>query len=96
MQREEIVGRLAGSRDLLARFGVKELYLFGSAARDEARDDSDVDLLVEFEQPVSLFQFVRLQRGIEAVLGCRVDLVTRRAIKPQLRDRILREAIRAA
>ncbi len=96
MQREEIVGRLAGSRDLLARFGVKELYLFGSAARDEARDDSDVDLLVEFEQPVSLFQFVRLQRGIEAVLGRRVDLVTRRAIKPQLRDRILREAVRAA
>ena len=96
MHRDEIVSRLAGSRDLLARFGVKELYLFGSAVRNEARDDSDVDLLVEFEQPVSLFQFVRLQREIEAVLDCRVDLVTRRAIKPQLRDRILREAVRAA
>ncbi len=96
MQRDEIVGRLAGSRDLLARFGVKELYLFGSAVRNEAGDDSDVDLLVEFERPVSLFQFVRLQHEIEAVLGRRVDLVTPGAIKPQLRDRILREAVRAA
>ena len=96
MQRDEVVSRLAGSRDLLARFGVKELYLFGSAARNEARDDSDIDLLVDFEQPVSLFNFVRLQREIEAVLGRRVDLVTRRALKPQLRDRILSEAVRAA
>ena len=96
MQRDEITGRLAGSRNLLDRFGVRALYLFGSAVRNEARDDSDVDLLVEFEQPISLFQFVRLQREIEAVLDCRVDLVTRRAIKPQLRDRILREAVRAA
>ena len=96
MQRDEVVSRLAGSRALLAGFGVKELYLFGSAVRNEARDDSDIDLLVDFEQPVSLFEFVRLQREIEAVLGRRVDLVTRRALKPQLRDRILSEAVRAA
>ena len=96
MQRDEIVGRLAGSRDLLTRFGMKELYLFGSAVRNEASENSDIDLLVDFEQPASLFAFVRLQREIEAVLGRRVDLVTRLALKPNLRDRILREAIRAA
>ena len=96
MQRDEIVSRLSKSGDLLARFGVNALHLFGSAARNEAREDSDIDLLVDFEQPISLFHFVRLKHELEGVLGCPVDLVTRRALKPQLRDRILREAFRAA
>lgn len=96
MQRDEVITRLAGARPLLDQFGVKGLYLFGSVARNEAGDESDIDLLVEFEQPVSLFEFVRLRRELEVVLGRRVDLVTRLALKPQLRDRILREAVRAA
>ena len=80
----------------LDRYGVKSLALFGSAARGELQPASDVDLLVEFSQPVGLFEFLRLDFYLEELLGCRVDLVTPDALKSQLRDRILREAIRAA
>lgn len=60
------------------------------------RPDSDVDLLVEFSRPIGLFEFVRLQRELSQILGHRVDLVTPAALKPQLRDRILGEAVVAA
>ena len=55
-----------------------------------------MDLLVEFSVPVGLFEFVRLRRFLEAILGARVDLVTPGALKPQLRQAVLREAVRAA
>ena len=58
--------------------------------------ESDVDLLVEFSVPVGLFEFVRLRRFLEEILGARVDLVTPGALKPQLRQAVLREAVRAA
>ena len=75
---------------------MRSLDLFGSVARNEARADSDVDLLVEFERPIGLFHFFRVQRRLEELLGSRVDLVMRDAVKPQLRERIFAEAIRAA
>ena len=75
---------------------MRSLDLFGSVARNEARADSDVDLLVEFERPIGLFHFFRVQRRLEELLGARVDLVMRDAVKPQLRERIFAEAIRAA
>ncbi len=65
-------------------------------ARGEAGADSDIDLLVDFSRVVTLFEFVRLQRRLSEVLRRRVDLVTRAALKPQLRARILAEAVRAA
>ena len=74
---------------------VRSLHFFGSLARGDAHPDSDADLLVEFSQPVGLFQFFRVQRRLEAILGCRVDLVLKDAIKPQLRTRILAEAVSA-
>jgi len=77
-------------------FGVSRVSLFGSFARDEARDDSDVDVLVEFSRPIGLFEFVRLQRELSQRVGRKVDLVTTAALKPQLRDRILQEAVVAA
>jgi uncharacterized protein len=55
-----------------------------------------VDLLVEFSKPTGLLQFVALKRALEEVLGRRVDLATRSSLKPQLRERILKEAVRAA
>jgi predicted nucleotidyltransferase len=58
--------------------------------------DSDVDLLVEFSRPIGLFEFVRLQRQLGELVGHQVDLVTPSALKPQLRDRILHEAVVAA
>jgi predicted nucleotidyltransferase len=87
---------LSAARAELGEFGVCSLDLFGSGARNEARADSDVDLLVDFERPIGLFHFFRVQRRLEELLGARVDLVMRDAVKPQLRERIFAEAIRAA
>lgn len=96
MRREQILKTLRESRGALEPFGITQLFLFGSAARDEATDSSDVDLLVEFAEPLGLVDFIRLRDQLEELLGSRVDLVTRAALKPQLRDRILSEAVRAA
>jgi uncharacterized protein len=70
--------------------------VFGSVARDEARTDSDVDVLVEFSRPTGLIGFNRIQIRLEQILGTRVDLTTRAALRESMRDEILREAIRAA
>ncbi len=94
--RDQILEALASQRPLFERFGVSSVALFGSLARGEATEDSDIDLLVEFSKPIGLLQFVALKRALGEVLGRPVDLVTRNALKPQLRDQILREAIRAA
>jgi len=75
---------------------VKSLALFGSAARDEAGPNSDVDLLVEFDRRISLFDLVGAAQRIEKMLGLpedRVDLVLRRAVLPELREAIFAEAI---
>ena len=96
MRRDAIVAVLTAHRDDLRALGVQDLRLFGSFARDEARADSDVDLLVEFDGPVGLFAYVRLQRQLATWLGRTVDLVTPDGLKPALRERVLREAVRAA
>ena len=94
--RDGILKALRENRTLLNAFGVARVSLFGSFARDEGRDDCDGDLLVEFSRPIGLFEFVRLQRELGELIGHRVDLVTPAALKPQLRDRILHEAVVAA
>lgn len=76
----------------------RKVVVFGSVARDEATDASDIDVLVEFEEDrrVGLFAFVRLQRFLADILGRPVDLATREAIREEMRDQILKEAVRAA
>lgn len=97
MKRDEILFKLKGLRlELVKQYGVSSLFLFGSVARDEARPDSDVDLLVEFVHPIGLFQFIELQQRLEALLGCKVDLGTKRSLKVQFKDQVFREAIRVA
>lgn len=96
MTRDEVLRRIRAERPELTRLGVRSLALFGSAARDEATPASDIDLLVEFERQVGLFGFIRVKQHLERILGRRVDLVTPDALKPQLRDAILREAVPAA
>jgi predicted nucleotidyltransferase len=96
MNSKVVSARLREHRADLERLGVKSLALFGSAARGEARQDSDVDLLVEFSRPVGLFHFMEVKEFLEEVLGRRVDLVTPDALKPQLREAILEEAVDAA
>lgn len=81
---------------LEARYSVRSLAVFGSFARGEAGPKSDVDLLVEFERPVGLFAFLGLKEELEALLQRPVDLVVREALKAQLREQILTEAVDAA
>lgn len=95
MSRQEVLSTLRAQRAALhERFGVARLSLFGSMARDEAVQGSDVDLLVEFDKPVGLFAFLELQGHLEALLGCAVDLGTPQSLKPRLRARVMAEAVR--
>ena len=81
---------------LRSEFGVRALYIFGSVARDEANDASDLDVLVEFEQPGKFAQFMDLKFLLEDECGIRVDLVTRDALRPVLKEQVLSEARRVA
>jgi len=97
MHRDEALAKL---HDLLpvvlARFGVASLAMFGSVARDEATETSDLDVLAELDDDVGLLGFVALKQYLEEALGVRVDVATRPALKPRMRDRILREAVDVA
>lgn len=81
----------------LRKFGVKEIYLFGSVVRGEAKKDSDVDFFVEFgPEGTDFFTLYDLEKFLEKKLNTKVDLGTRRSLHPLLRDQILREAVRVA
>jgi uncharacterized protein len=97
MKRKDVLGILQKHEDeLREQYGVESLALFGSVARDEARPDSDVDLLVEFNRPAGLFALLALQQHLESLLGCTVDLGTPRSLRTGLKERILQEAVRVA
>lgn len=96
MRRERALRLLSEHRDEIHGFGVKSLAIFGSVARDEAGANSDVDLLVEFKEPVGFFRFLALQRYLAQLLGSSVDLVPRDAVKRRIRDQVLSEAVDAA
>ena len=76
-----------------AAHGARNVRVFGSVARGEADEKSDVDFLVELEPGRSLLDHVALWQALEALLGCRVDVATERGLKPRIRDRVLGEAI---
>jgi hypothetical protein len=80
----------------LDQFAVKSLAVFGSVARGEATENSDIDLLVEFIRPIGLFEFIRLKNYLETLIGFKVDLVTPDAIRPAMRNSILSEAVYVA
>ncbi|MBI5154211.1 nucleotidyltransferase family protein [Candidatus Poribacteria bacterium] len=76
-----------------ARYPIARLSLFGSYARGEQTDASDVDLIVEFDGKLSLFQFIALEQEMAGQLGVRVDLVEREAMKPRIRVRAEKEEV---
>jgi predicted nucleotidyltransferase len=78
------------------RFGVRSLALFGSVARDEARPDSDVDVLVEFDGPTTFDRHMGLLVFLEDLLGCRVDVVTPTVLRPGRREAIEPDLVRVA
>lgn len=79
--------------DLERRYGVTGLAVFGSSVRGDARPDSDIDILVDFVTPPSLFRLVALEGELSALLGRPVDLVPKRALKPRIAGRVLAEAV---
>ena len=78
------------------RFGAKRLALFGSAARDELRDDSDIDVLVEFDGPATFDGYFDLKTYLEQLLGRPVDLVTEKGLRPRARRHVEKDLIRVA
>jgi len=97
MRRVEVIALVSARRDeIVQRFGVRSLSLFGSVARDEARPDSDVDVLVEFEGPTTFDRHMGLLVFLEDLLGRRVDVLTATGIKPRLRPLIDQDLVRVA
>ncbi|WP_442498985.1 nucleotidyltransferase family protein [Methylobacter sp. sgz302048] len=93
MNRDQALALLAQSKPALSeRFGVTRLALFGSTVRNAARDDSDVDVLVDFDGPATSARYFGVQFYLEDLLGCPVDLVTEKALRAELRPFIEQEA----
>lgn len=94
MRRAKVISILNKHRKVLSdSYGVRSLALFGSVARDEATQASDVDLLVDFDRPVGLFGLFALHDYLETILGCPVDLGTPDSLKPRLREKVLAERV---
>jgi predicted nucleotidyltransferase len=93
-QREDVLAALrAALPELRRRWPIRSLAVFGSVAREEAGPASDLDVLVEFEAPISLSDFLALEDRLRAATGRRVELVSRSALKPFIGRHVLREAV---
>lgn len=93
---QDVRDRLKQHAELLSRYAIASIAVFGSVARAEASAESDVDLLVTFGRPTGAFAVLRLERELEGILGRQVEIVTPAALKPALRDRVVAEAVDAA
>jgi predicted nucleotidyltransferase len=94
MNRANVLEQLANSKPTLAaRFGVTDLALFGSTVRGSARLESDIDILVSFDGPATSDRYFGVQFFLEDLLGRPVDLVTAKALRPELRPFIEKEAV---
>ncbi len=94
MNRVRALELLAQSKPVLAdRYGVTRLALFGSTARNAARNDSDIDILVAFDGPATSERYFGVQFYLEDLFGCSIDLVTDKALRAELRPFIEQEAV---
>jgi predicted nucleotidyltransferase len=96
MRRDEAIAIVDAHKGDLRPFGIKSLALFGSVARNEAGPESDLDLLVEFDGPATFDRYMGLKLLLEDLLGSRVDLVMRKALKARLLASVEQEAVRVA
>lgn len=96
MRRDVVLALLAANRDEIERFGVESLSLFGSVARGEGSDNSDVDLLVRFRETPSFSGYMKLRIFLEDLLGAKVDLVTESGLREAARPFVEKDAIRVA
>ncbi len=80
-------------KELKERYFIKNLSVFGSYVRGEQTPESDIDILVEFEKPITLIQFIKLENYLSKLLGLKVDLVIKKSLKPYIKKQVLKEAI---
>jgi len=80
-------------KNLIQKYHLKKIGVFGSYVRGEETGKSDVDVLVEFAEPISLFEFMDLEEELTEILGLNVDLVSKKALKPRIGRQILKEVI---
>jgi hypothetical protein len=93
LTKNDIINKLRELKPFLANeFSVKEIGLFGSFSDDEQNKESDIDILVEFYKPIG-WKFFSLEKYLEDVLNRKVDLVTKKALKKQLREKILNQTL---
>ncbi len=78
-------------KELEEKFGLREIGIFGSYVRGDQLQDSDIDILVEIERPMGFIKFIKLENHLSQILGTKVDLVTKKALKPYIGRRILQE-----
>lgn len=78
-------------KELEEKFGLKEIGIFGSYVRGGQLQDSDIDILVEIERPMGFIKFIKFENHLSQILGVKVDLVTKKALKPYIGKRILQE-----
>ena len=91
---ENIMERIRENMPYLQEtYGVRNIGIFGSYVRGDQKRKSDVDILVEFEEPITLLQFVALERHLNEITGRKVDLVMKTALKPEIGERILQEVV---
>ena len=79
--------------ELRRKYNVKEIGVFGSYVRGEQKKSSDIDILVEFEESIGFFKFLEMEEHISEILGVKVDLVTKNALKPRIGEHILKEVV---
>jgi predicted nucleotidyltransferase len=95
-QKKVILEKLMEERTLLkTEYQVKSIGIFGSYARDEQVQTSDIDILVEFEGSIGFFKFIKLENYLTEKLGAKVDLVTPDALKPLIKSEIIQETVYA-
>ena len=90
---EELKARREEILRIARRRGARNVRVFGSMARGEADATSDVDFLVRLDPGVTLFQHAALSRELAALLGCKVDVISERGLRPRIRDQVLAQAI---
>lgn len=97
MTKQELEKKLAAHRHELRKMGIVSLAVFGSVARNESTQGSDIDLLVDLDRDVGLFHLFEIQHRLEEIIGVpKVDLLQKGAIHPALREQILAEAVNVA
>ena len=79
--------------ELKRRYNVKEIGVFGSYVRGDQKKSSDIDILVEFEESIGFFKFLEMEEYIGKIVGVKVDLVKKNALKPRIGQQILKEVV---